>query len=259
MIFGAGHDAAPVGAAGLDARLRRDGRRRARRVPDARPLSGRDADLRAFQAVRRTREARRRQPSCSMMNHHVERDQESLRFSLDSDAAYIGVLGPRARYDKLLAGLAAQGCTPDGSTAARVRSPVGLSLGAETPARSGGVDPGRDPGDSTRVRRRVPQRLGRAAFTGPTRGGSWPARSLRACRYPPADRPETAGWWSARDAAAGRSRAPCWSWASSGKNSRSKRCGGAMTSPYRTLTMGCCVLPVGVEHLSGTRRVVTNG
>jgi xanthine dehydrogenase accessory factor len=68
-----------------------------------------------------------------IMNHHVARDQESLRFSLESDAAYIGVLGPRERYEKLRAGLAAQGYVPDPSKAARVRSPVGLSLGAETP------------------------------------------------------------------------------------------------------------------------------
>ena len=68
-----------------------------------------------------------------IMNHHLERDQESLRFSLESDAAYIGVLGPRARYDKLVAGLAEQGYVPDSTKAARVRSPVGLSLGAETP------------------------------------------------------------------------------------------------------------------------------
>ena len=68
-----------------------------------------------------------------IMNHHVERDRESLRFSLDSDAAYIGVLGPRSRYEKLLAGLAAQGDVPDASKILRVRSPVGLSLGAETP------------------------------------------------------------------------------------------------------------------------------
>jgi xanthine dehydrogenase accessory factor len=68
-----------------------------------------------------------------IMNHHVERDQESLRFSLESAAAYIGVLGPRARYDKLLRGLAEQGYVPDPAKAARVRSPVGLSLGAETP------------------------------------------------------------------------------------------------------------------------------
>lgn len=68
-----------------------------------------------------------------IMNHHLERDQESLRFSLESDAAYIGVLGPRTRYDKLRATLAEQGYVPDPARAARVRSPVGLSLGAETP------------------------------------------------------------------------------------------------------------------------------
>ena len=68
-----------------------------------------------------------------IMNHHVQRDQESLRFSLDSGAAYIGVLGPRARYDRLLAGLANAGYVPDPVRAACVRSPVGLALGAETP------------------------------------------------------------------------------------------------------------------------------
>ena len=68
-----------------------------------------------------------------VMNHHIERDRESLRFALDSEAAYIGVLGPRSRYQKLLAGLAAQGYVPSASSLSRVRSPVGLSLGAETP------------------------------------------------------------------------------------------------------------------------------
>ena len=68
-----------------------------------------------------------------VMNHHLERDEESLRYALDSDAAYIGVLGPRSRYQKLLTGLAARGYTPPASRLARVRSPVGLSIGAETP------------------------------------------------------------------------------------------------------------------------------
>jgi xanthine/CO dehydrogenase XdhC/CoxF family maturation factor len=74
-------------------------------------------------------------PGCFslIMNHHIERDQQSLKFSLESDAAYIGVLGPRSRYEKLQAGLADQGYVPDPMRAARVRSPVGLSLGAETP------------------------------------------------------------------------------------------------------------------------------
>ena len=68
-----------------------------------------------------------------IMNHHVERDEESLRFSLESAAAYIGVLGPRSRYEKLLAGLATRGYAPPTSRLAVVRSPVGLALGAETP------------------------------------------------------------------------------------------------------------------------------
>jgi xanthine/CO dehydrogenase XdhC/CoxF family maturation factor len=68
-----------------------------------------------------------------LMNHHFERDRESLRFALDSEAAYVGVLGPRSRFQKLLAGLAAQDDAPSASSLSRVRSPVGLSLGAETP------------------------------------------------------------------------------------------------------------------------------
>jgi xanthine dehydrogenase accessory factor len=68
-----------------------------------------------------------------LMNHNVERDQESLRYSLESNAAYIGVLGPRSRYEMLLAGLARGRYVPDSSKLSRVRSPVGLSLGAEAP------------------------------------------------------------------------------------------------------------------------------
>jgi xanthine dehydrogenase accessory factor len=68
-----------------------------------------------------------------VMNHHLERDEESLRYALESGAAYIGVLGPRARYQKLLAGLSAKGHTSSASSLARVHSPVGLSIGAETP------------------------------------------------------------------------------------------------------------------------------
>jgi xanthine dehydrogenase accessory factor len=68
-----------------------------------------------------------------VMNHHLERDEESLRYALDSGATYIGVLGPRPRYQNLLTGLAAKGYTPSASSLARVHSPVGLSIGAETP------------------------------------------------------------------------------------------------------------------------------
>ena len=68
-----------------------------------------------------------------VMNHHMERDRESLRVCLASPARYIGVLGPRPRYEKMLAALAADGCTFPSEALSRVRSPVGLALGAETP------------------------------------------------------------------------------------------------------------------------------
>jgi xanthine/CO dehydrogenase XdhC/CoxF family maturation factor len=68
-----------------------------------------------------------------IMNHHLERDRQCLRFALESAAPYIGVLGPRSRYQKLLAAQRAEGYLPDDSKLSRVRSPVGLALGAETP------------------------------------------------------------------------------------------------------------------------------
>jgi xanthine/CO dehydrogenase XdhC/CoxF family maturation factor len=71
--------------------------------------------------------------SVVIMNHHLERDRESLRFALGSAAPYIGVLGPRSRFDKLTRALAADGFALDDGHRSRLRSPVGLALGAETP------------------------------------------------------------------------------------------------------------------------------
>jgi xanthine dehydrogenase accessory factor len=68
-----------------------------------------------------------------VMNHHLERDRQSLRVALTSDAPYVGMLGPRARFQKLLAALADEGYVPTAAALERVRSPVGLALGAETP------------------------------------------------------------------------------------------------------------------------------
>ncbi|MDE3155331.1 MAG: XdhC family protein [Acidobacteriota bacterium] len=67
-----------------------------------------------------------------IMNHHLARDRESLRFALASRTAYVGLLGPRARYERLLSDLAADGYVPAAADLARVRSPIGLALGAET-------------------------------------------------------------------------------------------------------------------------------
>jgi xanthine/CO dehydrogenase XdhC/CoxF family maturation factor len=68
-----------------------------------------------------------------VMSHHLERDRLALGYCLLHDPAYIGVLGPRARFERLLAGLSADGVVPSASALARVHSPVGLAIGAETP------------------------------------------------------------------------------------------------------------------------------
>jgi xanthine/CO dehydrogenase XdhC/CoxF family maturation factor len=67
-----------------------------------------------------------------IMNHHLDRDRRALRFAFERDPAYIGVLGPRGRYEKLLATLANEGHVPPAATRDRVHSPIGLAIGAET-------------------------------------------------------------------------------------------------------------------------------
>ena len=132
VIFGGGHDAVPVADLAwtlgfavtiVDAReafLSRDRFPGATLVPAHFGQFDRTVSIRAGSFV-------------LIMNHHVERDRESLRFSLASPAGYIGVLGPRSRYEKLLAEIVEDGGAPDAAALARVRSPVGLALGAETP------------------------------------------------------------------------------------------------------------------------------
>ena len=61
-----------------------------------------------------------------VMTHNFPRDVEILRTLLASPVAYIGLLGPRTRGDELLAEVSA-------AREARIFSPVGLDLGAETP------------------------------------------------------------------------------------------------------------------------------
>jgi len=68
-----------------------------------------------------------------IMNHHLERDRESLRFALESRAPYVGVLGPKSRLEKLLGALHAEGYVASPAALARIRNPIGLALGAETP------------------------------------------------------------------------------------------------------------------------------
>ncbi|HEV7570959.1 MAG TPA: XdhC family protein [Thermoanaerobaculia bacterium] len=61
-----------------------------------------------------------------VMTHNFARDADILRQLLASQIQYIGLLGPKSRGDELLAEIGA-------SREPRLRSPIGLDLGGETP------------------------------------------------------------------------------------------------------------------------------
>ena len=68
-----------------------------------------------------------------IMNHHLERDKESLKFLLNTPAPYIGVLGPRKRYNDMLDAMKEEGFEPSEKELERVRNPIGVDVGADTP------------------------------------------------------------------------------------------------------------------------------
>ena len=68
-----------------------------------------------------------------VMTHNFLHDLELLRGLLTTPARYIGLLGPRARTDKLLAELEKQGVALDDAQRARLYGPVGLDTGADSP------------------------------------------------------------------------------------------------------------------------------
>ncbi len=74
--------------------------------------------------------AARPRAAAVVMTHNVAEDRRFLELLLDSPAGYVGLLGPKHRADRLLEGLGM--LTPQARS--RLHAPVGLDLGAETPA-----------------------------------------------------------------------------------------------------------------------------
>jgi xanthine/CO dehydrogenase XdhC/CoxF family maturation factor len=68
-----------------------------------------------------------------VMSHNFLRDKDYLRSFLGSPAAYIGMLGPGERLEKLLAELRREGYEPRSEDLAVVHGPAGLDLGGEGP------------------------------------------------------------------------------------------------------------------------------
>ena len=62
-------------------------------------------------------------------------DETSLRLVVDSPAAYVGMIGSKRRVSAVLQHLVEDGAEPE--HVARVRTPIGLDIGAETPEEIG--------------------------------------------------------------------------------------------------------------------------
>lgn len=72
----------------------------------------------------------RRYAAALVMSHHYSRDLENLRYCAAGDIAWVGLLGPPARRDALLAEL---GEGERERLRPRLQAPVGLNLGGEGP------------------------------------------------------------------------------------------------------------------------------
>jgi xanthine dehydrogenase accessory factor len=68
-----------------------------------------------------------------VMSHNYLRDRDYLKSFLGSEVAYIGMLGPRARLQRLLSDLAGEGSRPAAAQLDVVHGPAGLDLAGEGP------------------------------------------------------------------------------------------------------------------------------
>jgi len=73
-----------------------------------------------------------------LMTHNYQYDLSVLRLLLlQPDIPYIGILGPKKKYQRMLDELQNQGIQITREQIAKIYAPVGLDLGAETPAEIG--------------------------------------------------------------------------------------------------------------------------
>jgi xanthine/CO dehydrogenase XdhC/CoxF family maturation factor len=67
------------------------------------------------------------------MSHNYEYDRDVLKKLIYSDAPYIGILGPRKRYDRMVDEFSRDGIDINAFDSGRIHAPIGLDIGAETP------------------------------------------------------------------------------------------------------------------------------
>lgn len=134
VVFGAGDDARPVarlaGDMGWDVRVAdpRASLATSSRFPGARELYTDPAEVLADRVDVGD------QSYVVVMTHDFEMDAELIPDLLESEAPYVGLLGPRSRTRRLIERLRDRGRLPDPDRLDRLQTPVGLDLGAEAPS-----------------------------------------------------------------------------------------------------------------------------
>lgn len=132
IIFGAGHDAIPVARFSVLLGFRTT-------VVDQRDLYNTEERFPgANRIIVRTNEYKEKvlikdNSYIIIMNHHLKRDQDALKFVLNSSAPYIGVLGPLSRRNRILDGLRSEGMIITECQLEHLYNPIGLDIGAQSP------------------------------------------------------------------------------------------------------------------------------
>ena len=71
--------------------------------------------------------------ACVLMSHNYEYDRDVLRKLIKTETPFIGILGPRKRFDKMLIEFEQEGIKLSQEDLHRIHSPIGLDIGAEAP------------------------------------------------------------------------------------------------------------------------------
>ncbi len=71
--------------------------------------------------------------ACVLMSHNYAYDRDVLKKLIHSETPYIGILGPRKRFDKMVEEFEQDGIFLNSETVTKIHSPIGLDIGAETP------------------------------------------------------------------------------------------------------------------------------
>jgi xanthine dehydrogenase accessory factor len=69
--------------------------------------------------------------ACVLMSHNYDYDRDVLKKLLNTSAPYIGILGPKKRFDKMQAEFSKEGIELKSIDFDRIHSPIGLDIGAD--------------------------------------------------------------------------------------------------------------------------------